>query len=106
MNRVVRLGDLSVRQGVLAVVLLFSSVVFGQQPNPVGPDAPTPQQPDSLGSLSSGVAPGRGAQAPAQDQGSNTTEVPAASSTPGQASGQTSTQDQQPQETAPEQKSL
>jgi VWFA-related protein len=106
MNRVVRLGDLSVRQGVLAVVLLFSSVVLGQQPNPSVPDAPTPQQPDSLGSLSSGVAPGKGAQAPAQDEGTNTTEVPPASTTPSQASGPASSQDQQPQETAPEQKSL
>jgi hypothetical protein len=105
MNRVVRLGDLSVRQGVLAVVLLFSSVVLGQQPNTPGPsvpDAPTPQQPDSLGGLSSGVAPGKGSQPPAQDQGTNTTEVPPATATPGQVSSQ----DQQPQETAPEQKSL
>jgi VWFA-related protein len=102
MNRVVRLGDLSVRQGVLAVVLLFSSVVLGQQPNTPGPsvpDAPTPQQPDSLGNLSSGVTPGKGAQAPTQDQGTNSSQVPPDSTTPSQAPP---TQDQQPQETAPE----
>jgi VWFA-related protein len=102
MNQVVRLGDLSVRQGVLAVVLLFSSVVLGQQPStpsPSVPDAPIPQQPDSLGSLSSGVAPGKGAQAPTQDQGTNSSQVPPDSTTPGQAPP---TQDQQPQETAPE----
>ena len=89
----------------MAVVLLFSSVVLGQQPNtptPSVPDAPTPQQPDSLGDLSSGVTPGRGSQPPAQDQGTNSTQAPPASTTPGQAS----TQDQQPQETAPEIKSL
>jgi VWFA-related protein len=105
MNRVVRLGDLSVRQGVLAVVLLFSSVVLGQQPNASSssvPDAPTPQQPDSLGNLSSGVSPGRGSQAPAQDQGTNSSQVPPATTTPGQVSSQ----DQQPQDTAPEEKSL
>jgi hypothetical protein len=105
MNRVVRLGDLSVRQGVLAVVLLFSSVVLGQQPNTPGPsvpDAPTPQQPDSLGGLSSGVAPGKGSQAPAQDQGTNTTRCHPSTTTPGQGSSQ----DQQPQDTPPEVKSL
>jgi VWFA-related protein len=88
----------------LAVVLLFSSVVLGQQPNTPGPsvpDAPTPQQPDSLGNLSSGVTPGRGSQAPAQDQGTNTTQLPPATTTPDQASTPSS-QDQQPQETAPE----
>jgi VWFA-related protein len=105
MNRVVRLGDLSVRQGVLAVVLLlvcvFSSVVVGQQPKTPGPsvpDAPTPQQPDSLGNLSSGVTPGKGSQEPTQDQGTNTTQVPPATTTPGPPSSQ----EQQPQEAAPE----
>jgi VWFA-related protein len=85
----------------LAVVLLFSSVVLGQQPNapsPSVPDAPTPQQNDSLGNLSSGVTPGKGSQAPAQDQGTNTTEVAPATTTPDQPASQ----DQQPQESAPE----
>jgi VWFA-related protein len=102
MNRVVRLGDLSVRQGVLGVVLLFSSVVLGQQPNASSssvPDAPIPQQPDSLGSLSSGVTPGKGSQAPTQDQGTNSSQVPPDSTTPSQAP---SSQDQQPQDTPPE----
>ena len=81
-------------------VVLFSSVVLGQQQSV--PDAPTPQQPDSLGNLSSGVTPGKGAQAPAQDQGTNTTQVPPSTTTPGPAP----TQDQQPQETPPEEKSL
>ena len=81
-------------------VVLFSTVVLGQQQSV--PDAPTPQQPDSLGNLSSGVTPGKGAQAPAQDQGTNTTQVPPSTTTPSPAP----TQDQQPQETPPEEKSL
>src|ERR1700761_1260345 len=99
MNRVVRLGDLLVRQGVFAFVVscVFSTAVLGQQPNAPSqtvPDAPVPQQNDNLGNLSSGVTPGKGAQAPAPDQGTNTPQVPAAN-TPAQSS----TQDQQPQET-------
>jgi VWFA-related protein len=65
MNRFVRLEDLLVRQGVLAMVLLLPCVVSGQQV----PDAPTPQGPDSLGNITSGVVPGKGAPAP-QDQNS------------------------------------
>ena len=56
MNRVVRLGDLLVRQGVLAIVLLLPcvlpAVLLGQQQKAQDqsvPDAPTPQEPDSLG---------------------------------------------------------
>jgi hypothetical protein len=48
MNRFVRLEELLVRQGVLAIALLLPlvlpSAVLGQQV----PDAPTPQGPDSL----------------------------------------------------------
>jgi hypothetical protein len=69
MNRFVRLEDLLVRLGVLAIVLLLPcvlpSVVLGQQQSV--PDAPTPQGPDSLSNITSGVTPGKGTQAP-QDQ--------------------------------------
>jgi VWFA-related protein len=75
MNRFVRLEDLLVRQGVLAMVLLLPCVVSGQQV----PDAPTPQGPDSLGNITSGVVPGKGAPAP-QDQ--NSTAPPAPGSQP------------------------
>ena len=90
MNQVVRLGDLLVRQGVLAILLLvpcvLPSVSLGQQQkaqDQTVPDAPTPQGPDSLGKLTSGVTPGEGSQETPQDQGTNTTQVPPA--TAGQA---------------------
>src|SRR5271168_1057790 len=76
MNRFVRLEDLLVRQGVLAMVVLLPCVVLGQQV----PDAPTPQVPDSLGNITSGVTPGKGAPAP-QDQNANPTQPPAATGT-------------------------
>src|ERR1700761_8620609 len=80
MNRVVRLGELLVRQGVLAIALLlpcsFSTAVLGQQQSV--PDAPTPQKTDNLGNLSSGVTPGKGSQAPAPDSGSSNQAPPAA----------------------------
>src|SRR5260370_42285056 len=60
MNRFVRLEEFLVRQGVLAMVLLLPCVVLGQQV----PDAPTPQGPDSLSTITPGVTPGKGAQAP------------------------------------------
>jgi VWFA-related protein len=88
MNQVVRLGDRLVRQGVLATALLvsslFPSVLFGQQSQSQSqsqsqdqsvPDAPSPQDPDSLGKITSGVTPGRGAQGTPADQGTNTTQV-------------------------------
>ena len=53
MNRFVRLEDLLVRQGVLAIVLLLPCVVLSQQV----PDAPTPQGPDSLSTITPGVTP-------------------------------------------------
>ena len=65
MNRVVRLGDLLVRQGVLGIVLLLPCLLSGQQPKAQDqsvPDAPTPQQPDSLHNLTSGMTPGKGSQ--------------------------------------------
>ncbi len=66
MNRVVRLGDLLVRQGVLAVVCCCAPIcVLGQQQKAQDqsvPDAPTPQEPDSLGNLTSGMTPGKGSQ--------------------------------------------
>jgi hypothetical protein len=86
MNQVVRLGDRVVRQGVLAIVLSMVCVspcaVMGQQQGAPVPDAPTPQQPDSLGKLTSGMTPGKGSQEPAPDQGTNTTQVPPASKNP------------------------
>ncbi len=75
MNRFVRLEDLLVRQGVLAIALLLPCVVLGQQV----PDAPTPQGPDSLGNITSGVTPGKGTQPP-QDQ--NNTAPPATGGQP------------------------
>ena len=88
MNRVVRLGDLLVRQGVLGIVLLLPCLLSGQQQkaqNQSVPDAPTPQQPDSLGNLTQGVTPGQGSQETPPDTGTNTTQVPPAtgSQTPG-----------------------
>jgi VWFA-related protein len=84
MNRFVRLEDLLVRQGVLAIVLLLPcllpSVVLGQQqktPDQTVPDAPTPQGPDNLGNITSGMTPGKGAQAP-QDQNTNPDQPPPA----------------------------
>ena len=83
MNQVVRLGDRVVRQGVLAIVLsaacVFPSAAMGQQQGV--PDAPTPQQPDSLGKLTSGMTPGKGTQEGPADQGPNPTP-PAAGSQP------------------------
>jgi VWFA-related protein len=99
MNRVVRLGDLLVRQGVLAIALLlpcsFSTAVLAQQPSV--PDAPTPQQTDNLGNLSTGVTPGKGAQAPAPDRSSSNQAPPPAATTTGPPAGQ-----DQVQETPPE----
>jgi VWFA-related protein len=91
MKRVVRLGDLSVRQGVLAIVLLVPCVFVGQQQKPQDqavPDAPTPQQPDSLGNLTSGMSPGKATPDNTPDAGTNTTQVPPA------AGSQSSTPDQ------------
>ena len=66
MNQVVRLGDRLVRQGVLAMVLfVLSSGLWGQQQKTQDqsvPDAPTPQEPDSLGKITSGMTPGKGSQ--------------------------------------------
>src|SRR5882724_1776741 len=77
MNRFVRLEDLLVRQGVLAIALLvplvLPSAVLGQQV----PDAPTPQGPDSLGNITLGVTPGKGTQPP-QEQKTNPTPPPPA----------------------------
>ncbi len=81
MNRVVRLGDVLVRLRVLAIVLLLPCLLSSQQTKPQDqgvPDAPTPQQPDSLGNLSSGVTPGKGTPQDIPDQGTNTTQVPPA----------------------------
>jgi VWFA-related protein len=107
MNRVVRLGDLLVRQGVLAVFLLLcacSTMVLGQQQSV--PDAPTPQQSDNLGNLSSGVTPGRGAQAPTPDQGANSasptdTVQGAPPATGGQPIGQDQVQQKPPEVAQP-----
>jgi VWFA-related protein len=96
-NRVVRLGDVLVRLRVLAIVFLLPCLLAGQQPKPQDqgvPDAPTPQQPDSLGNLTTGVAPGKGTPAETPDQGTNSGQVPASGS-------QSSAQDQV-QQTPPE----
>jgi VWFA-related protein len=85
MNRVVRLGDLLVRQGVLGIVLLLPCLLSGQQPKAQDqsvPDAPTPQEPDSLHNLTSGMTPGKGSQETPQDSGTNTTQVPPAQGGP------------------------
>ena len=106
MNRVVRLGDLLVRQGVLAIVLLvpcvLPSVLLGQQQKAQDqsvPDAPTPQEPDSLGKLTSGMTPGKGAQDTPADQGTNSSQVPAA--TGSQPSGPDQVQQTPPEIPAP-----
>jgi VWFA-related protein len=91
MNRVVRLGVLLVRQGVLGIVLLLPCLLSGQQQKAQDqsvPDAPTPQQPDSLSNLTSGVTPGRGAQETPPDTGTNTTQVPPATGNQTPAAGQ------------------
>jgi VWFA-related protein len=102
MNRVVRLGDVLVRQGVLAVVLLVPCLLVGQQQKSQAqsvPDAPTPQQPDSLGNLTSGMAPGKGTQETPPDAGTNTTQVPPATS--GQAAAPDQVQQNPPEVPAP-----
>ncbi|MEA3007913.1 MAG: hypothetical protein QOI94_3182 [Acidobacteriaceae bacterium] len=80
MNRFVRLEDLLVRQGILAIAflvpLVLPSAVLGQQV----PDAPTPQGPDSLGNITLGVTPGKGTQPP-QEQKSTTPPSTGAQST-------------------------
>ncbi len=94
MNRVVRLGDLLVRQGVLGIVLLLPCLLSGQQPKAQDqsvPDAPTPQQPDSLSNLTSGMTPGKGSEETPPDTGTNTTQVPPA------AGGQTPVQGPPPE---------
>ena len=81
MNRVVRLGDVLVRLRRLAIVLLLPCLLSGQQTKPQDqgvPDAPTPQQPDSLGNLTTGVAPGKGTPQDTPDEGTNTTQAPPA----------------------------
>jgi VWFA-related protein len=76
MNRVVRLGDILVRLRVLAIVLLLPCLLSGQQTKDQSvPDAPTPQPPDSLGNLTTGVAPGKGTPQDIPDEGTNTTQV-------------------------------
>ncbi len=84
MNRFVRLEELLVRQGILAIAFLLPCVVLGQQV----PDAPTPQGPDSLSTITPGVTPGKGTQAP-QDQNSTPTPPPPA------AGNQPAAQDQE-----------
>jgi VWFA-related protein len=59
------------------------------------PDAPTPQQPDSLNNLTSGMTPGKGTQDVTPDAGTNTTQVPPA--TGSQSSGQDQVQQKPPE---------
>jgi VWFA-related protein len=57
-----------VRLGVLALALTLPLSVWGQQQDNQGvPDAPSPQTSNSLGNLTSGVAPGKGAPPPAPE---------------------------------------
>jgi VWFA-related protein len=68
----------------LAIVLLVPCVLAGQQQSTTNqsvPDAPTPQQPDSLGNLTSGVTPGIGSNEPKSDSGTNSSQVPSDGST-------------------------
>ena len=79
MNRPSAWGMFLVRLRVLAIVLMLPCLVAGQQPKAQDqgvPDAPTPQPPDSLGNLSSGVTPGKGTPDVTPDEGTNTTQVP------------------------------
>ena len=65
MNRVVRLGDLLVRQGVLAIVLLLPCLIIRPAARNAGSErtgCPVPQGPDSLGNITSGMTPGKGTQ--------------------------------------------
>ena len=80
MNRVVRLGDLLVRQGVLGFVLLLPCLlsVSSKIARSSVPDAPTPQGPDSLGNITSGVTPGKGTQDLLRTRAANTTQPPPA----------------------------
>ncbi len=60
----------------MAVVLFLPCVLVGQQQRTQDqsvPDAPTPRSPDSLGNLTSGVAPGKGTQETAPNSSSDTT---------------------------------
>jgi len=84
-----------VRLRVLAIVLLLPCLLSGQQTKPQDqsvPDAPTPQRPDNLGNLSTGVAPGKGTPQDTPDEGPNTTQAPPAtgnrSTGPDQVQGQ------------------
>ncbi|HTZ58229.1 MAG TPA: VWA domain-containing protein [Acidobacteriaceae bacterium] len=87
MNRIVRLGELLVRQGVVAIALLAACVcpteLFGQQTGQSQsvPDAPTPQQSDSLGKLAAGATPGKGAQT--DDQNANSAQTDQGTKNPG-----------------------
>jgi VWFA-related protein len=80
LKRVVRLGEVVVRLRVLAIMVLLPCVLAGQQQKPQDqtvPDAPQPQQADSLGKLAAGVTPGKGSPDPnaPQDENTTTTEV-------------------------------
>jgi VWFA-related protein len=81
----------------LAIVLLVPCVLAGQRQSTTNqsvPDAPTPQQPDSLGNLTSGVTPGIGSNETKPDAGTNSSQVPTDGAAP---SG-----DNQPQQETPQ----
>ena len=76
-------------------MLLAPCVIAGQQQTSQQqsvPDAPTPQAPDSLGKLGSGVTPGIGSNETPPDAGTNTDQLPAADGSARQ--GQNQAQDQ------------
>ena len=84
------------------VLFVLSLVLWGQQQKTQDqsvPDAPTPQEPDSLGRITSGMTPGKGAQETPPDQGTNTTQVPPSSAR--QPSGQDQIQQKPPEIPAP-----
>jgi VWFA-related protein len=80
----------------LAMVLLVPCVLAGQQQRTQEsvPDAPTPQQPDSLGNLTTGVTPGIGASETQPDAGTNSSQVPTDGTQP---SGQDAVQQAPPE---------
>jgi VWFA-related protein len=83
----------------LAIVLLVPCVLAGQQQsttNQTVPDAPTPQQPDSLGNLTTGITPGIGSNEPKPDAGTNSSQVPS------DGAAGSSVVDSQAQQEAPE----
>jgi VWFA-related protein len=78
-------------------MLFVPCVLAGQQQSTTNqsvPDAPRPQQPDSLGNLTSGVTPGIGSNDTNPDPGTNSSQVPTGGTQP---SGQDAVQQAPPE---------